>query len=380
MFREIFAVLKRDIKGFLRDKRLLFVTVFMPFFTIYIIYSLLGKIFLKTQIDVIKSKKIVAIDNSVPQNILPKNLENVEFIKGTFTEKILTDGKADALVKRYDNIIKVKFLATKKKSTYIAKILEEKILDKLKELKSKKLREYGIKDDILKIYVKSENIAPPKKISSYIFSLILSYLVVLFILVGGLQVGIDLTAGEKERKTIEALLSMPVRHLSIGFGKLLVVSFASFISGFVAVLSFALTFKNISAMIGNYGNRAASISFPWKSFILILPILLLIAFMGSALILTLASFAKTYKEAQSYSSLPLIVFILPAIAALFFENYNIFHILIPVMGQVLVLRDFLGGKYNVLNFTICFISSLFYTFLAVFIFSRFFRANRLISN
>jgi sodium transport system permease protein len=138
----------------------------------------------------------------------------------------------------------------------------------------------------------------------------LSYLVLLTMLMGGVYLAIDATAGERERGSLEPLLTVPVRREDLIYGKMLAtcafmtLSLSLTVSAFAIVLQF--TGLERFGMSVNFGPLVA---------------LALIAFclplvpLGAALMTIVAAFTRSYREAQTYLGLVLLVPTLPLVFA-----------------------------------------------------------------
>src|SRR5690606_22253258 len=129
-------------------------------------------------------------------------------------------------------------------------------------------------------------------------------------LMGGFYLAIDSTAGERERKSLEPLLTTPVERSSLLLGKMaatacyMLLSLVLTLAGFTVALHF-MPLETLG-MSSGFGLGAALASFA---------ILLPFAPLGAALMTLVASFTKSYKEAQTYLTLVLIVPTLPLIFA-----------------------------------------------------------------
>ncbi len=173
-----------------------------------------------------------------------------------------------------------------------------------------------------------------------IWSKILPVLLVLWALVGAFYPAVDLCAGEKERGTLETLLSSPAARSEIVLGKLVTIMLFSSVSAVLNLLSVSATGPMMLSQLPGFGPPPA-LSPLWLGLALIPSSALF-----SALSLALAAFARSTKEGQYYL-MPLMVVtiplaILPAAAGL---ELNLGNSLIPVTGLVLLLRGALEGNY-----------------------------------
>src|SRR2546430_8539374 len=166
-----------------------------------------------------------------------------------------------------------------------------------------------------------ENVAPPKKVSGAAFGGIIGYMVILLCMTGAMYPAMDLTAGEKERGTMETILSSPISRMHLVLGKFFLILTAALGTAALSVLSMGVSFSVLSHYTSqSAGGRAAAAEFLLKLgpktvisvFLMALPV----AVLFSATLMTIALFAKTYKEAQDYITTMDFVQIFPAIAAM----------------------------------------------------------------
>jgi len=138
----------------------------------------------------------------------------------------------------------------------------------------------------------------------------LSYLMLLTMLTGGMYLAIDATAGERERGSLEPLLTLPVRRESLILGKMLATCAYMTLSLSLTVTAFAIALRFIGlerfGMSVNFGPLVAL-----QVIVLCLPLVPV----GAALMTIVAAFTRTYREAQTYLGLVLLVPTLPLMFA-----------------------------------------------------------------
>jgi sodium transport system permease protein len=138
----------------------------------------------------------------------------------------------------------------------------------------------------------------------------LSYLVLLTMLMGGMYLAIDATAGERERGSLEPLLTVPVRREYLIYGKILATCAYMAISLTLTVTAFALMLRFTGlerlGMSVNFGPRVGL-----AVILFCLPLVPL----GAALMTIVAAFTRSYREAQTYLGLVLVVPTLPLVFA-----------------------------------------------------------------
>jgi sodium transport system permease protein len=138
----------------------------------------------------------------------------------------------------------------------------------------------------------------------------LSYLILLTMLMGGMYLAIDATAGERERGSLEPLLTVPAQRSHLIFGKILATCAYMTLSLTLTVCAFTIMLRFVGlerfGMSVNFG--------PWVALRLILYCLPLVP-VGAALMTIVAAYTRSYREAQTYLGLVLIVPTLPLVFA-----------------------------------------------------------------
>ncbi|HET6932694.1 MAG TPA: ABC transporter permease [Candidatus Acidoferrum sp.] len=228
--------------------------------------------------------------------------------------------------------------------------------------------------------IKQDNVAPPEKVGGAAFGGIIGYMVILLCLTGGMYPAMDLTAGEKERGTMETILSSPISRLDLVLGKFFLVLTASLVTAALSVLSMGVSFwgmQQLKALDISKNPDAAAMQLQIKLpavlsvFLMALPL----AVLFSAGLITISLFAKSYKEAQSYVSPLMILVILPAVAAMLpGVELTAKLALIPILNVSLLCKELVTGTYHWNFIVLIFLSTCVYAaaalFLAVKMFQR----------
>ena len=166
---------------------------------------------------------------------------------------------------------------------------------------------------------------------------LMTYFVLFAVLMGGLYLAIDSTAGERERGSLEALLSLPVARGSLVCGKILATCSYMCLSLAISLAAFVLVFHFVPlerlGMSANLGVLTA-LAF----FAICLPFIPL----GAALMTFVASFTRSYREAQTYLTSVLLVPTLPiAFASIYSLRTQSSFMFIPSLSQHLLMTSVL---------------------------------------
>ena len=263
--------------------------------------------------------------------------------------------------------------------TQIASGRIERALDQLKTQRIKtELERAGISERILTPFsLEKVNTAPPQKMSGVIIGALLGYLIVISMITGGMYPGIDLTAGEKERRTIEMLLSSPATREEIVLGKILAVITLTIITSALSVMSLGLSFY--FAKRAGASGLLSSISIDRTTLLLIGAVIIPTAIMISAIIIAIATMAKSYKEAQSYLTPLIIVAIFPAMVSFLPGiKLNAGLALIPIVNFSQLIKELILGDWSWIGFTLTLCSTIVYAGVAFWIAVRVFKNERIL--
>lgn len=184
------------------------------------------------------------------------------------------------------------------------------------------------------------DVAEKQERDAALWSKILPFLLLIWALTGAFYPAVDLCAGEKERGTLETLLSSPAERNEIVWGKLLTVMLFSVTTAVLNILSMGLTGSLVMSQVPNFGPPPPLA--PIWLFLALLPMSALF----SALCIALASFARSTKEGQYYL-MPLVLVTMPLVILPMAPSVELSLgiSLIPVTGVVLLLKAMLEGRY-----------------------------------
>jgi sodium transport system permease protein len=168
----------------------------------------------------------------------------------------------------------------------------------------------------------------------------MTYFVLFAVLMGGLYLAIDSTAGERERGSLEALLSLPVARGSLVGGKILATCAYMCLSLAISLTAFVIVFRFVPLeRLGMSTNLTVRTAFEF--FAICLPFIPL----GAALMTFVASFTRSYREAQTYLTMVLLVPTLPiAFASIYSLKTKSSLMFIPSLSQHLLMTSVLKDE------------------------------------
>jgi sodium transport system permease protein len=168
----------------------------------------------------------------------------------------------------------------------------------------------------------------------------MTYFVLFAVLMGGLYLAIDATAGERERGSLEALLSLPVPRAALVGGKILATCAYMCLSLAISLTAFVCVFRFVPLeQLGMSANLGAGTALAF--FAICLPFVPL----GATLMTLVASFTRSYREAQTYLTGVLLVPTLPiAFASIYSLKTKSSLMLIPSLSQHLLMTSILRDE------------------------------------
>ena len=203
----------------------------------------------------------------------------------------------------------------------------------------------------------------------------MSYFFIFAALMGGMYLAIDTTAGERERGSLEPLLSLPVTRSQLIYGKIAATCLFMTLSMLLSLMAFYFVLDYMPlerlGMTPNF-----SLGVVVSALLLFLPFILL----GSALMTLVASFTKSYREAQTWLSVVLVAPTMPIlIVSILMLRPRIEFMFIPSLSQHLLLVDMIKNEpLDPLHVAISVLSTLVFGILLTWACARLYRREGLL--
>lgn len=245
-------------------------------------------------------------------------------------------------------------------TSYAASLMKDFYSDYKESLQAEYLSDKGINpSEVSNILTVSENIITK---NNYFASYIINYaflFIIMAITISATYPATDATAGEKERGTLETLLTFPIKSRDIIIGKFLSISLSSIITGILGLLltEVSLAFAKDNFDIYNGANLLLSS----KALIFAIIVIIAYSFLISGLCVAIASKSKTFKEAQSALTPLTFISFFPGMIA-FMMNIEVTNItsIIPFLNNSLIFGEIVDGNFNILHIILMLISSIIF--------------------
>jgi len=243
------------------------------------------------------------------------------------------------------------------------------------ELASIRISARGVNPMLLRpLNIDEVDVSTPSGRSAMLLGM-MSYFFIFATLMGGMYLAIDATAGERERGSLEPLLSLPVTRDQLILGKIGATCLFMALSLMLSLLSFFVVLKFMPleqlGLTPNFSPRVVV-----TTFLLFIPFILL----GAALMTLVASFTKSYREAQTWLSVVLIAPTLPIlIVSILTLRPQPGFMVVPSLSQHLLLVDMVKNEpVNSVHVAISVVSTLFFGALLTWICARLYRREGLL--
>ena len=213
----------------------------------------------------------------------------------------------------------------------------------------------------------------PQSRAGALFS-ILPYFFVLTVFIGGMYLAIDLTAGERERQSLEPLFANPVPRWRILLGKIAAICVFSVSSLLICVTAFTLAGRLIpTARLGM--DLALGPAFALEVIVLMLPLVLLLA----ALQTLVSAFSRSYREAQTYLGILMLVPALPSVLLSVMPVKTApWMYAVPLLGQQVGITELLmGGSVTAVQLATCLLCGFLVAALMLAVTARVYGSERL---
>jgi sodium transport system permease protein len=222
--------------------------------------------------------------------------------------------------------------------------------------------------------VKKTDLASKQRMGGYLLSKALPLALVLMVLLGAFYPAIDVTAGERERGTLETVLTAPIDRFDLLLGKVLAVAFIAALTGLLNLVSMAITLVHAVRMAD-----AAALPVPWARAAASTLVLIPAGFLFASLFVAIGSLARGFKEAQSFLMPAYFLSIAPALIG----GVGEYHLggaaaLVPAMNVTLLARELLLGQARLGPTLATLLSTLVYGGLALAFAARVYDSERFV--
>ncbi|MDT8002006.1 MULTISPECIES: ABC transporter permease [Bacillota] len=380
----IWTVFKKELLDLFRDRKAWLGTFLVPLVIIPFVFFLLGNSYSNVEKEAREYVPLAVHGSSKLIKSLQEN-QGVKILQPPDPEQALQAGQLRAIItipESFDEQIQagktatlhVAFDSTNSKSVYARDLIERTVEAYSKEIVAKRLKQAGLSEQTIQpIAPDFQNVASEERQSGGMLAGIIPLMLVVSLASGGIASANDLVAGEKERGTLESLLTAPIAANHILTAKLLAVMVMSIMSAGASLISVSLVMS--MGPFGGSGDHFSLAFFSPVTLLVLIVVILLMAATFAGLELMLSTIAKSFKEGQTYMSGVIFLAMVPSYMLMPQSPVDIaeHYYALPVFNGVALCKEVFYGKVDPLHALVGIGSSLVYVAITIFFASRLFR-------
>ena len=243
-------------------------------------------------------------------------------------------------------------------TSYASSLMETYFSLYKEKLQTEYLEENNIDvDSVIDIITVEKNITEVENFYANYITTYAFLFIIMAITVSATYPATDATAGEKERGTLETLLTFPIKSKDIIIGKFLSVSLSSIITGIVSLILMIVSLIIANGMFDIY--KDVDLMLSTSSLIFSVIVVIACSFLISGLCIAIASKSKSFKEAQSaLTPLTFIAFFPGMIAFMIDVSSSPVLSMVPFLNYTLLFEDITAGTASFINVFLMFLSTI----------------------
>ena len=385
---KIITIIKKELKRFFGDRRML-TTLIMPGLLIYIIYNLLGS-FIGDALQVEEDYTYNVYVENLPDeysNVFESEDYDIKLVEEEYTiEEVkseITNKNIDLLVVFDDNFtssvqqglqpnISIFYNATSTESSEIYNFVYTNLTFTSATINYN----YFINADSDVDY----NLATQEDMSAQVITMMLPYLLLIFLFTGCVAITSESIAGEKERGTINTLLVTPTKRSHIAIGKIIALSITSLVS---ASASFLGLLGSLPALLEGSGGDVTLSMYGPLTYGLLFAVMIVTLIFFTTILSIVSTLAKNVKESSQWSSVLMVIVMVLGVSSMAGmgnvpEDFKMY--LIPVYNSVQCMSSIFALKINYVNILVTIVSNVIYIGAGVFLLAKMFNSEKIMSS
>lgn len=391
--KNILTIIKKELKRFFGDKRML-ISLLLPGVIIFGLYTIMGQfignigkgdanheytIYVLNKSESNSFKDLLTTDKYII-SLKEVNESEIDGIKQKIKEKnsellIVFEENFDAKVaSSLSPSVDIYYNSTNDNSNEIYNYFYAGLMgNSIKETNYNYVVNGGVNEE------QGNNLATKEDVSSQIITMIVPYVLIIFLFTGCMSIATESIAGEKERGTIATLLVTPTKRSEIALGKVIALSITAIVSSLATFVGVILSIPNMMSGVSGTGITLSMYGF--KEIMMILVFIILSVLFFTACLTIVSTLAKSTKESAQYA-MPIMV-ITMVIGVLSMSGNlptNPALYLIPIYNLAMGLTSVFAGSMNIVNILLTVCSNILYIGLGVFLLTKLFDNEKIMFN
>ena len=379
MKNNLWNILKKELRELFRDKKSLAMMLVIPIFIPLLVIGMSALFESQMNVDTKEYNKIgFNYELSETEKQIAKEMD-IDIVENT-TKKLkgkYEEGKIDLYITKKDNHYTIHSNSSDA-STYASNLMETYFNTYKEILQQESLSKQKINpEEILNIITVEEKIVEEDNFfASYIKNYAFLF-IIMAITVSATYPATDTTAGERERGTLETLLTFPMKSKDIIIGKFLGVTVSSIITGILSLVLAVISLFLTKDMFTIY--EGVNTMYSLSSIIYAVLVIITYSFFISGLCIAIASTSKTFKEAQSALTPLTFISLFPGMIA-FMVGITTTPLIsvIPFLNFTTIFTDITAGNINILHITLMIISTIIYISIVLYYIIKQYKSERVL--
>ena len=388
--REIFVIVKKELKRFFTDKRMI-MSLILPGVLIFVLYSLMGNFIGKAITPADDYEYVICVENesatldgylstlgfkykkvNAPREEAEKKLVDKEIDLYVSFSEDFDDAGADKAGK---NVV-IEYNSAKRESAKIYSALQTVYMQN-----SVASVDYNY---AINVGVENPDMATEEDVVKMMLTMFMPFILMVFLVTGSVSVASESIAGEKERGTIATLLVTPVKREYIALGKIIALTVTSLFSSLVSFVGIMASLPNLLQLerIGDVTSIDLSV-YGASTFVGILGIILITVMMFTMIMSVLSTFAKSVKEATQFVTPAMIVVMLASVTSMIGGGKAVTNpalYLIPIYNCAQCLTMLFSGEFYGLCYLFTILSDALFVVLGVVLLAKMFNNEKIMLN
>ncbi|MCI5501823.1 MAG: ABC transporter permease subunit [Lachnospiraceae bacterium] len=393
MKNAIFTIMKKELRRFFGDKRMVFSTIIMPGLMVFIMYTFMGDAMSKQfSVDDKFSPKVEAVNMPADVAGMAKEMgmkvKDIPSDKLDGSKKKVSDKKLDLCIKFDDDFAAnvASYDCTKggtapQVSVYYNSSSTEsetsfnKMTNLLDMYESQMANKFDVNSDVNGTY----DVATKEDTTGMVMSMMMPMLLLVFLFSACMSVGTESIAGEKERGTIATMLITPISRGNIALGKIIALSFIALLSGASSTIG---TMLSIPSMMVGAEESVKSDAYGVETYVVLALVILSTVLVIVTLISIVSAFARTTKEAQTYVTPFMILVVLIGVSCMLGKGAqkDIYMYAIPLYNSVQCMVGIFSFKIVLSHIIVTIAANIACTGIGVFVLTRMFNSEKIMFN
>lgn len=396
MNNSILTIIKKEFARFFGDKRMVFTTIIMPGLLIYLIYSFMGdglkdtfapdedyraKVYVQNMPETVQP-----IFDSLDMDITNADDMNVDSLKALIETKkiellVVFPQQFDSSISSYNVLDTTQVAPNVLMYSNFTNVESENAESKVRYMLEEYEKSISNKFDINGYREENANetfdLATDEDAMGEIFSMMMPFLLLIFLYSGCVAVAPESIAGEKERGTIATLLVTPMNRNHLAFGKIISLSVIALLSG---LSSFLGTMLSLPKLMGGAIDGLPTNIYTTSDYALLLGIILSTVLIMISLISVISAYAKTVKEAATMVLPLMIVIMVVGVTSMVGGNEAqtvMSWYLIPIYNSVQAMVGIFSFGYSITNVAITIVVNIIYAGLFSFVLAKMFNSEKI---